>query len=235
MADTVFDDTAVQPLLLDLQRIFGARVQCVAVYGGNGDAESLTGGAGGEDHSHVHTVAVVESLTPGDLRECAHQAASWNKKNLATPLLLTRSELDRSLDAFPLELSEIITHHRLVLGTDAFAGLEVAPPDVRRACEVQARSHLLHLREGFIEARGESRALAAIIQQSARPLRLLLANLGRLAGAEAGAVPLDSHVLQQVLAAGGRSGIGRTEAEELYPAYIEAVERIVQHIDGWKA
>lgn len=233
-------------LAAGLERIFGNRLECLATYGGNGEAESLTGGAGGDDHDHVHTVAVVASISAHDLKECANLSAGWHKQGLATPLVLTRAELARSLDAFPLEFAEIIAHHRVVRGTDVFGGLTVAASDIRRACEVRARSHVLHLREGYIETEGDERALAGMIQQSARPFRLLLVSLGRLEGVDASdaeafgrhlteALRLNRGVVDQVLAAGGRGGIGRTEAQDLYPAYLEAVERIVQHIDGWKA
>ena len=40
-------------------------------------------------------------------------------------------------------------------------GLAVQPADLRRACEVEARGFLLHLREGFIESEGEPSAVSA--------------------------------------------------------------------------
>ena len=49
--------------------------------------------------------------------------------------------------------------------------------DVRRACEVQARSHLLHLREGFLETRGRSDALADLIVQSAAAFAALVGSI----------------------------------------------------------
>ena len=67
----------------------------------------------------------------------------------ATPLLLAAHEFGRSLDAFPFEFGAILADHVVVSGSDPFDGPPRRPADLRRACEVQARSHLLHLREGF--------------------------------------------------------------------------------------
>ena len=70
-------------------------------------------------------------------------------------------EFARSLDAFPVEFGEIIDTHETLFGDDPFAGLSVAPADLRRACEGQTRSLLLHLREDYMEAAGDGRAIDA--------------------------------------------------------------------------
>src|SRR5262245_55782585 len=97
-------------------------------------------------------MALVESLPGQGLRGCAARIAAWHDHGLATPLLQPVGELGRSLDAFPLEFSAIISDHVLVAGADPFTADAIDSADIRRACEVQARSHLLHLREGFLEA-----------------------------------------------------------------------------------
>ena len=246
MADPETLSEPLAQLLHELGTIFGRRLQSVSTYGGTGGAEALTGSPTGRGHGHVHTLAVVESIDAADLRACANLAKSWDRRGLATPLLMTSAELARSLDAFPLELGEILAHHLVVLGTDVLSGLSVAPADIRRACEAQARSHLLHLREGYIQAAAQPRELGAIIQASARPFRLLLVSMARLEGVDVAdpdrvadhlesTVGLAPGVVRQVLAAGGSSGISATDAQVLYPEYIRAVERVVQYVDAWQA
>ena len=68
--------------------------------------------------------------------------------------MLAADEFARSLDAFPFEFSAILADHAVVSGKNPFEGLRVEPADLRRACEVQARGHLLHLRQGYMETRG---------------------------------------------------------------------------------
>src|SRR5262245_54918633 len=154
----------------DLRAIFGNRLQSLVVYGSGG-------GAAG---SPLATLAVVSDLTSEDLRGCADRVAAWQDAGLATPLLLESAEFGRSLDAFPFEFGAILAEHVVVAGADPFEGLQVDHGDLRRACEVQARSHLLHLREAYIETRGRSDALADLIARSAAPLAALLKNVGRL-------------------------------------------------------
>jgi len=243
MADSSLNTTALDGLVTDLQAVFGQRLRCVAAYGGDGEAEALSGGGTGDARDHVHSLAVVDALDARDLQACAQLAGSWKRRGLATPLLMAAGELARSLDAFPLELGDILAHHRVVFGADVLAGLTVAPADTRRACEMQARSHLLHLREAFVESGAEPRALAAIVQQSARPFRLLLASIDRLEGTGGGGAHLSledragisAGLVKQVLASGGRAGISPTDAQAVYPAYVAAVDRLVQYVDGWKA
>ena len=71
------------------------------------------------------------------------------------PLLLSRQEFARSLDVFPVEYGEIVANHVTIVGDDPFAGATIAEADLRRSCELQAKSHLIHLREGFLEAGGD--------------------------------------------------------------------------------
>ena len=51
----------------------------------------------------------------------------------------------------------------------------IALADLRRACEAQIKSHLVHLREGFIEAGGDPANIASLVAESSRaftaPLR----------------------------------------------------------------
>ncbi|MDP2390020.1 MAG: hypothetical protein Q8N52_06810, partial [Acidobacteriota bacterium] len=147
--------------LHDLQHIFGDRLEAFMAYG----------------HGHAApapSLVLVRTLTHDDLEACAARAASWHRAGSATPLLLTLDEFAGSLDAFPVEYGEIIDTHRLLFGADPFAGLAIGADDLRRACEVQVKSHLLHLREDFVECGGRPSAVAALVTDSAPAFALLL-------------------------------------------------------------
>ncbi len=208
---------ALGTLARDLTEIFGARLQSLVAYG-RADAA----GAG-----PTPTLALVDLLTAEDLRLCATQVAAWHDSGLATPLLLGSHEFGRSLDTFPFEFGAIIDDHTVVTGRDPFEGLHVEAVDLRRACEVQARSHLLHLREGYLETRGRVDALVDLVTRSASPLAALLKNLGRLDGA----TPADA-VLARVaqIQEGTLSG---DEARRIWPGYLQALELLTSAIDRW--
>ena len=165
------------------------------------------------------TCAVVQSLTIDDLDRCAAHAAKWNKAGLDAPLLIVEGELRRALDAFPLELSEIIATRRVVAGPDLFAEIVVPKQDLRRACEVQARGHVLHLREGYIEAAGDSKKIAALVSAAMPPFRALVKNVARLDGISPKAL-----VTQLDL----------DNFEKGFPEALRAAERIVEYVDRWK-
>jgi hypothetical protein len=209
---------AVHDLDKDLRAIFGARLQSFVVYG-----------AADAHDSPVTTLVVVQSLGALDLRACAERIGAWRERGLGTPLILEADEFGRSLDAFPFEFGGILADHEVVSGTNPFAGLAVDPSDLRRACEVQARSHLLHLREGYIETEGRSDLVAELIVRSAAPLAALLRHVQRLSSAPA-AAPL-TRVAE--LSPGGT--LSSEEARRLFPDYLEAVDALANELDRWSA
>ena len=226
MADAL---SALQTLEHDLREIFGGRLQSLVHYG----ARQHTSAQHAHDtHAHghhepvlTHTLAVTETLTPDDLRACAKRAASWHDKGLATPLVVPGAELVRSLDVFPFEFTAIIADHVVVSGANPFSGLHVEPSDLRWACEVQARGHLLHLREGYIEARGRDDALAVLIVRSAPAWKSLLDNVARLE--KKTAAPDD------VTGLVGVKEISNEDAVRIFPKYLGDVERLTKDVDTW--
>ncbi|HUK36320.1 MAG TPA: hypothetical protein VLV86_20530 [Vicinamibacterales bacterium] len=227
MADAL---SALQTLEHDLRDIFGSRLRSLVHYGARAHTT--------EDHyrhrhhgNHeadlVHALAVVETLTPDDLRGCAKRITSWHDEGLATPLVMPNAELDRSLDVFPFEFSAIIADHVIVAGSNPFEGLRVEPNDLRWACEVQARGHLLHLRQGYVEARGRDDALAVLIVRSAPAWKSLLENMARLENTAA----TPDEITQLV----GTREISNEDAVRLFPKYLDQVERLTKHVDTWSA
>ena len=108
-----------------------------------------------DDPDGVHTLALVDRLDFHDLTACAPRTGDWRRAGAAVPLLLSRDEFLRTLDVFPVEYGGIIANHRLDRRRGhPFAGLQVSEADLRRGCELQAKSHLIHLREGFLETGG---------------------------------------------------------------------------------
>jgi hypothetical protein len=146
----------------DLARVFGARLLSLVTYG---------------DRRHM---AVVSTLTADDLAALMPFVSRWRAAGDGVPLLLTRLELERSLDTFPIEYGAIMAKHELVQGTDPFAGLAIGRDDLRRACERQVKSHLIHLREGLLETGGRPSAMAGLVESSAPAFRAVLQAVLRL-------------------------------------------------------
>jgi hypothetical protein len=233
----------------DLREIFGDRLASLVAYGLRATAPSRShdaGHAAADVHARTSTLAIVASLRETDLRACASRVGAWHAAGLATPLLLASGEFERSLDAFPLEFGAILADHMVLMGGNPFEGLQIDPADIRRACEVQARSHLLHLRQGFFETEGNGNALALLTVRSAKPFAGLLASVARLQGldthdhAAAGRyaerqLQLPPGVVTGVVKLARAADISAEEAARIFPAYLDAVERLVQYVDGWGA
>ncbi len=225
---------AVHALERDLRAIFGDRLRSLVAYAALAGDEATS------------TLAVVDDLSAADLHVCVGHMAKWDDAGLETPLFVATREFERSLDAFPLEFGAILADHVVVAGSDPFAGLQVDPAHVRHACEVQARSHLLHLREGFLETHGRGDALGELILRSAAPLTALLKSVVRLEGAiardgEAAAALVEREIgvppgsLTGIVRLARRSDLPSDEARRLFPGYLDAVQRLTIHVDRWSA
>ena len=210
----------VKALAADLQRIFGTRLQSVVAYRGD------------DDDDGVHTLALVEGLTFSDLTACAPRMTDWRRAGAAAPLILSKDEFLRTLDVFPLEYGGIIASHQLVVGEDLLAGLRVGDADLRRGIELQAKSHLIHLREGYIESAGDPKTVARLIAASAPSLSALLANLRQLDDGVADRVGLTSGLLKEIA---GAADTTIADPSPLLARYVSAVERLWQEIDRWRA
>lgn len=208
---------AVRDLEGDLRAVFAERLQSLVVYGGADPQGGL-----------VATLVVVDTVSAADLWGCAERVSTWRGRGLATPLILEADEFGRSLDAFPFEFGAILSDHEIVAGINPFEGLAVDAADLRRACELQARSHLLHLREGFMETEGRSDRLAELIVRSASPLAALLKHVRRLSGG-----PALNGALARVVELAPDGTISSDEARRLFPEYLEAVDTLVGTLDNW--
>lgn len=225
---------AVRTLDRDLRSVFGSRLRSLVAYSD----------AGGKHESPAPTLVVVASLTAGDLRACADKVASWHDAGLATPLILGAQEFGRSLDVFPCEFGAILADHAIVSGENPFEGLRVDPAHLRQACEIQARSHLLHLREGYLETRGRGDALADLIARSVPAFVALVKSVARLQGEPSLDASASAALVERALGLPGGSlleiiklsaggSLPSEDARRILPGYLDAVERLTSYIDRW--
>jgi hypothetical protein len=211
---------ALEIVSADLRRIFGARLQSLVSYGP-------------QDHPDgMHTLALVERLNFDDLTACAPRNRDWQRAGAAVPLLLSREEFQRTLDVFPLEYGGIIASHQLIAGENLLAAARVSEADLRRGCEFQAKSHLIHLREGYVETGGDPARVSRLIAASAPALSALLENLRQLDAHAAARVGLTPEFVRQVASA---DATRIADPSPLLARYVTAVERLWQEVDRWRA
>lgn len=182
-----------------------------------------------------------ERITGEDLEAFGPLAEAWHHDGLNTPLVITPDEFRRSLDTFPIEYQAILDDHVIIAGTSPFGDARVQAADLRRACEIQAKSHLIHLRQGWIEAGGRHDKLAGLAARSAAPLRAILTELLRLndldapnadaladAAARLAGIPAD--LVREVVRLDGSREAALAFVPRM-PAYLDACERLWAYID----
>jgi hypothetical protein len=217
-------------LVADLRRIFGDRLDAVVAFGGVPPGWS-------------RSLALVTSLGMDDLSALAAVAPSWHASGIATPLVLPSKEFAQSLDAFPVEYGEIIDTHTVLVGDDPFAQVEIAPRDLRRALENRTASHLLHLRENYVELGGRPAAVEALVRESAPGFQALLRRMANLDGASvdtptalaqwaARRTGLDARTVSDLLAIANEPAPA-VDAVRLFPEYLDTVEALLHVIDRW--
>jgi hypothetical protein len=234
-AITAAQATRVDALVRALARVFGPRVQSIGGYDAN------------DGSGRIHTLVIVDRVTFADLGACVPLADDWLRHGVAVPLILGRDELRRTMDIFPLEYAAMAATLTPIRGANPFDAAVPAREDVRRALETQANSHLIHLREGFLESRGEAYAIGGLLASSVAPFRTLLAGIARLvdpsqngAWSDTGLasfaearIGVPSSLVREVFAtADDRHAIPDQSA--LLARYIDAAERVWTFVDSWR-
>jgi hypothetical protein len=189
--------------------------------------------------------AFVSTLAADDLEALGSLADSWRRDSLEVPLVMTSDEFRRSLDTFPLEYQSLLDQHVVIAGHPPFDGIVIQRDDLRRACEAQARGHLIHVRQGWIARAAHHGGVADLLAQSAGPLRAVLANLVRLhkepamddaalvawAGRTVG---MPESLVRDVLALTDAPHRSAALVARM-PEYLAACERLWAFTDNWRA
>ncbi len=238
MADEFLSDkerVALDRLGEDLTRVFGPRLRALVAYE-PATAVTSRGRA-------VHSLALVDALSFDDLSNTLTVVPAWHKSGLATPLILSRDEFERTLDVFPIEYGAILARHIVIRGEWPRAGAAVAEADLRRACERQIKGHLIHLRESYLETHGRPSSVTQMLRASVPAFRSALRNVARLYAEEPATddaalvafatdrLGVDSATVRDVLAF-DQSGQA-TDAPALLPRYVRMLEQLWEHVDGW--
>jgi hypothetical protein len=133
----------------------------------------------------------------------------------------------------------------VLFGSNPFEGVSIERADLRRACETQIKSHLVHLREAYIEAGGTPRPIADLVTASAPAFGALLRHIARLNGSTqedraaatregARAAELPEGLVTSILALERPPGVKAIDAARLFPEYLAAVEQLARYVDTWR-
>jgi len=125
----------------------------------------------------LRSVAVFNDVDLNVLNALRHHGAKLGRRRLQAPLIMTPTYIDRSRDAFPLELLEIQTRGVCVLGEDHFAALTFDRRDVRLECEREFKRELITLRQGLLSAGDRSDLFGPLCEAALRQTAVILAGM----------------------------------------------------------
>ena len=160
------------------------------------------------------------------------------------PLFLTEEELRFSAAVFPLEFLEIQEQHRVLSGRDPFIGFHVKTDRLREAVVQGLMSHLLRLRQRYVEGSGGAEATTILLPLSITSTLPLLRGVQRLLGR-----PVLSHsdaiikdvaeqltldlqgLLDVLLLKRGQISPGSHEIPRLFDRYLQAVTLLTRAVE----
>jgi hypothetical protein len=220
-------------------------------YGENIHSIHVVGSAVTEDFrpgaSDINSIFVLREMDLGFLGFIAPRGKKYARKRVAAPLIMTPAYIENSLDVFPVEFLSFKLIHRTVYGEDILADLSMAMEDLRQQCERELKGRLVGLRQGYISALGDSKAITENLMGSISgymPLfRGVLMLLGKEPPAGRGAVldalsaasGVDCGVFEMVLRQKAqRTALSAEQLDSVFADYYGTTERLMRIVDEIK-
>jgi len=163
----------------DVQGLYGAELVSLFLYGSAASGEHVPG------RSNFNVAVVLRKLSAALLRKAAAHLRTWHRQGFATPLFLDLEILHDSMDVFPMEFLDMQAHHRVLSGTDLFAGLSIRQGNLRLQCEQELRGKLLKLRQSYVESALAPGEMERVLVAAASSIAILGRMLLRLGGEDA--------------------------------------------------
>ncbi|MBM4312621.1 MAG: hypothetical protein FJ122_01720 [Deltaproteobacteria bacterium] len=222
----------------EYQSIFGAHLISIVLYGSGAGEDYIPG------KSDINFLITLTDQGIDRLDRALESVARWRKRNVAIPLFMTRTALEGSQDAFPIELLNMKRHYVVVSGKDVLAELAFDRCHIRLQLERELRGKLLHLRSGYLSTEGNVRKIRALIAASLTAFISLFCALLYLKNIE---IPNGK---REIITAAGkafgidaaiflkceeiRRGIDRfskNEVTAVFQAYMKEISRLCNQID----
>lgn len=169
IAESVRDTT--QQFAVMLHEHFGNSLLGLTAYG-----IVMTPGFDKSQHL-VRTVAVLERIDLGALRDLSQPGAKFGRRGIAAPIIMSPSYIEDSRDVFPLEFLEISRRHATLWGQDFFGEIQIEAQDVRLQCEREIRTLLIGLRQGVLSLGGSEKRISKLEAAAAESLLRTLLGL----------------------------------------------------------
>jgi len=144
----------------DYVSLFGDDLLAIILYGSGARGEYIP------KKSDINFLVVLTDNGMEHLGDAMDLVAKWQKRKIPVPLFLTKTYIESSLDAFPLEFFNIKSAYQVIHGEEILKDLTIERKDLRLQCERELKAKLLLLRQSFLQANGKAHPLKELIGQS---------------------------------------------------------------------
>ncbi len=228
----------VETLARDVAAALGPRLVSFLLYG-----SAAREGAGAP--ADVNTLLICDTADETLFDALEPAVTAWVARGQPAPLVVSLPEWRDSADAFAIEYGDMRAAHRVLAGADPWSGITIDRANMRRQLEHELRGKVLRLRQGYVAARGDGRALTNLIRATAggwlTMLRAMLQLGGhpipdqpdalvRAAAAVAGFDPEPAASL--VTAARHGAELDLTARDPRAAAYVAAVARTAEYVNA---
>lgn len=231
-------ELAVGELVTALESLYGDSLRAIVRFGSAVAGEVLAG------QSDTNLLIIVDAVSLTQLLHKSVAVQQWTKAGNPAPLLLTLAEWRSSSDIFAMEYADILHRHEILVGKAPFAGISVAPGDLRLHVEREAMGKLLQLRRAIMAVGDTPPAHLQILLNGLSTLMVLFRGVARVAGSQP---PVDYLQLSRDVAtlAGFEARpferlvqharrdvqIPASEITAVLTGVLDALERLVAHLD----
>jgi predicted nucleotidyltransferase len=222
----------------DYRKVFGEEIVSVILYGSAMTADYVPG------KSDLNLMIVLSEEGIHRLHLAHDLVARWRKKRVGTPLFVTKTYIDSSLDTFPIEFLNIKRTYLVIQGEDVLAGLSFKKEFIRLQCERELKGKLLLLRQRYVETGGKRRILKDLIAASLPTFIFVFKGLLYIGGEEvpvtrsavisfaARRFGLDEGLFRDLQGIGaGTLKLSERELHELFRRYLQAVRKLALEMD----
>ncbi|TKB89708.1 MAG: hypothetical protein E8D41_14040 [Nitrospira sp.] len=230
--------TLLQTYVKEVKATFGDQLEGLLLYGSAVRGEFLKG------RSNLNILLLVSAIDSAVLKQYSLLHRRWSQEQVVVPLFLTEEELRMSAAVFPLEFLEIQEQHRVLDGRDPFIGFHVKADRLKEAVVQGLTSHMLRLRQRYIEGDGSSEATTILLPLSITSTIPLLRGVRRLLGrpplSRSDAVISDvgeqlnldlQGLLDAWLLKRGQISLGPHEVPRLFDRYLQATILVARAVE----
>ena len=220
----------------------------IAAHGENLASITLYGSTAVEDTTddpHHNVLVVLRQIALEDLRRSVEPVRVWTKASQPMPVYFSLDELQRAADVFPIEFLQMQKARRGLHGSDPLQLVETSDANLRHQLEYELRTKFLQLRRLYFPASQSAEKLAALMVESLASFAALFRGVLMLLGREVPVTKRDAlhatanelglevapfdRILE--LSSSPRAKLNEAEANEIFGAYLNQLERVIDAVD----